>query len=108
MAKAKSSKKDASPSLVERNANLQALREQYYGVKSEIAKVTWPTREESRALTTAVIAGTVTASLFLVLVDFIFQSVTTGVVALSIGWIITGVILIGIVAAGFYINNREV
>jgi len=41
--------------------------------RGELRKVTWPTREESQRLTAIVLGVTITMSIFLGLLDFIFS-----------------------------------
>ena len=42
---------------------------------AEVKKVHWPTREETRAATIAVIVGVAVVALYLGLVDFVLQTV---------------------------------
>jgi preprotein translocase subunit SecE len=106
VAKSKSATKSPTSSSVEKNQANQ-LVQQLRGVRSEIRKVTWPTREETRALTTAVAIGTVAMALFLYLVDALFQAVVGGVVSLNIAWIIGGLILVALIGLAFYANEKE-
>lgn len=82
--------------------------EQYYAVRAEIKKVTWPTREESRALTIAVTVGTIVMALFLFLVDLVFEGVVTGLVATNVTWMVIGVVAVVLLGLAFVVNNREV
>ena len=82
--------------------------QQYYAVRAEIRKVTWPTREEARQLTIAVTVGTVVIALFLFLVDLIFDGIIAGLVNNNVAWMITGVVVLLLLAAAFYTNSREV
>lgn len=82
--------------------------EQYYAVRAEIKKVTWPTREESRALTIAVTVGTIVMALFLFLVDLVFEGAVTGLVATNVTWMVIGVVAVVLLGLAFVVNNREV
>ncbi len=84
------------------------LVEQYYAVRTEIKKVTWPTREESRALTIAVTVGTIVMALFLFLVDLVFEGVITGIVSDSVTWMVVGVVTVILLGLAFTVNNREI
>ena len=54
-------------------------------VRGEMRKVTWPTREESRRLTLVVIAVTIAFAFFFWVLDYVFASMTTGLINLMIG-----------------------
>jgi len=84
------------------------LVEQYYAVRAEIKKVTWPTRDESRALTIAVTISTIVMALFLFLVDLVFEGVITGIVGDSITWMVAGVVVVILLGLAFVVNNREI
>lgn len=81
--------------------------QQFYTVRAEVRKVTWPTRDESRKLTIAVTVGTVVIAIFLFLVDLLFDGVIAGVVNLNIAWIISGIVILALLAVAFYTNGRE-
>ena len=106
MAKSKSATKSSTSSSVEKS-QVNQLVQQLRAVRSEIRKVTWPTREETRALTTAVAIGTVVMALFLYMVDALFQAVVGGVVSLNIAWIIGGLLLVALIGLAFYANEKE-
>jgi preprotein translocase SecE subunit len=80
---------------------------QFYAIRAEVRKVTWPTREEARALTIAVTVGTIVIAIFLFLIDLLFEGIVTGVVGGSIPWIVTGVMALALVVVAFYMNGRE-
>lgn len=52
--------------------NIRGLREYLRGVQDELDKVAWPTREEMYRLTRIVLAVTVSASIFLGILAFLF------------------------------------
>lgn len=80
---------------------------QFYAVRAEVRKVTWPTRDEAQALTIAVTVGTLVIAIFLFLIDLLFEGIVTGVVAANIPWIVAGVLACALVAVAFYLNGKE-
>jgi len=104
---AKSKSRTSSSASAEKRSN-NALVQQFYAVRSEVRKVTWPTREEARQLTIAVTVGTVVIAIFLFLVDLLFEGVIAGIIGENIVWVIIGALAIGLVAAAFYANSRDV
>ena len=82
--------------------------QQFYAVRSEIRKVTWPTREEARQLTIAVTVGTIVIAIFLFMIDLLFEGVIAGIIGENVIWIIIGVVAIALVIAAFYANNRDI
>ncbi len=104
---AKSKSRISSSTSSEKRSN-NALAQQFYAIRSEVRKVTWPTREEARQLTIAVSVGTVVIAIFLFLVDILFEGVVAGIVGANIVWIIIGVVAIGLVTAAFFANSRDV
>ena len=83
------------------------LVQQWRGIRSEVAKVTWPTREEAQKLTIAVTIGMVAMALFLYAMDAIFQVVIGGVLDFNIVWIIASVVIAIALIAAFYTNGQE-
>jgi preprotein translocase subunit SecE len=55
------------------NSPIGRLRYQYDSIVSELKKVTWPTREETRNLTIVVIGISVALGLFLGGIDFVLS-----------------------------------
>jgi len=102
------SKSRISSSASPEKKSTNALMQQFYTVRSEIRKVTWPTREEARQLTIAVTVGTVVIAIFLFMIDLLFEGVIAGIIGENIIWIIIGVVAIGLVLAAFYANSRDV
>ena len=105
---AKSKSRSSSTAVEKKSVNQNVLMQQYYAVRAEIRKVTWPTREEARQLTIAVTVGTVVIALFLFSVDLLFDGIIAGLVNNNVAWMITGVVVLLLLAAAFYTNNREV
>ncbi len=100
--------KRSSSTAVAESAKSNFLVEQYYAVRAEVRKVTWPTRDEARALTIAVTVGTIVMALFLFAIDFIFGRVVTGVINSDVTWMVIGVVVLVLLAVGFYANNNDV
>ena len=101
------SKRSSSTAVAEKPKS-NFLVEQYYAVRAEVRKVTWPTRDEARALTIAVTVGTIVMALFLFAVDFIFGKVLTSIISNDVTWMVIGVIVLILLAIGFYANNNDV
>lgn len=58
-----------SPSLIERIPVVRSIAAYLHGVRTELAKVTWPSREETMRLTAVVLGVTVAFSIALGLLD---------------------------------------
>ena len=99
MAKSKSSVATATA----RDSN--RIAKYFNETRAELRKVTWPTRDETRNLTTIIV--TVAMAIFLGLLDYIFQIVTAGIVAGDFVRIIVGAVLFLGGAAAFYYNSQE-
>lgn len=69
------------------------LREYFVGVRSELAKVTWPTREDTRRLSIIVVIVLIIASIVLGLISYAFTRI------FAVG-LTTPIVLILIMAAG--------
>jgi len=104
---AKSKSRISSSASTEKKSN-NVLMQQFYAVRSEIRKVTWPTREEARQLTIAVTVGTIVIAIFLFMIDLLFEGVIAGIIGENVIWIIIGVVAIALVIAAFYANNRDI
>lgn len=101
MAKSKSS--TAATATREDHAIVRYFKE----TRAELRKVTWPTRDETKTLTTIIVIVTVTMAAFLGMLDYIFQLVAAGIIAgdfIRIG--VAVILFIGGVAA-FYFNNQQ-
>ncbi len=101
MAKSKSS--TTSVSTREENAIVKYFKE----TRAELRKVTWPTREETKNLTLIIVVVTVGMAIFLGLLDYIFQQVSSGVILGQLVWIIAAIVFLVSGAAAFYFNNQQ-
>jgi preprotein translocase subunit SecE len=75
--------------------------------RAELRKVTWPTREETRTLTTIIVIVTIAMAVFLGLLDYLFQTVVAGIIIGDLIWIGLAVILFAGGAAAFYFNAQQ-
>lgn len=101
MAKTKSS----APITTPRSEN--AIVVYFKETRAELRKVTWPTREETRTLTTIIVIVTVAMAIFLGLLDYLFQSVVAGIIVGDLVWIGLAVVLFAGGAAAFYFNAQQ-
>ncbi len=82
------------------------LRDYIEGVRAEIQKVTWPTREETRRLTTIVLIVTIIASITLGIVSLIFNAlIAAGLNAPLV--IFGGLFLVTVVIFGWYLRQSN-
>ncbi|MBI5668159.1 MAG: preprotein translocase subunit SecE [Chloroflexi bacterium] len=56
---------------------VRGLREYFQGVRSELQKVVWPTREETRRLTTIVLTVTIASAIVLGIISLLFNELFT-------------------------------
>lgn len=83
-----------------------SLREYFEGVRAEIQKVTWPTREETRRLTTIVLAVTIAASIILGIISLLFNAlIAAGLSAPLI--VFGGLFLVAVVVFGWYLRQSN-
>lgn len=75
--------------------------------RAELRKVTWPTREETRTLTTIIVIVTVAMAIFLGVLDYVFQWVVAGVIAGNMIQIGLAVVLFVGGTAAFYFNSQQ-
>ena len=75
--------------------------------RAELRKVTWPTREETKTLTTIIVIVTVAMAIFLGLLDYLFQTVVAGIITGSLIQIGLAVILFVGGTAAFYLNAQQ-
>lgn len=101
MAKSKSSTATATT----RDENV--IVRYFKGTRAELRKVTWPTRDETKTLTTIIVIVTITMALFLGLLDYIFQVVAAGVITGDFLRIGAAVVLFIGGAAAFYFNGQQ-
>lgn len=82
------------------------LREYWEGVRSEIQKVVWPTREETQRLATIVLVVTIIASLVLGGLSLLFNAVIAA--GLNSPLVVFGaILLVAVVAFGIYVRNSN-
>ncbi len=91
---------DESGNIVQRTGS--GLVEYFDGVRSEFQKTTWPSREDTRRLTTIVIIALVISSIVLGLIAFLFTELFR--IGLDAPVLLFGVMILGI--AGGIIFNR--
>jgi len=75
--------------------------------RAELRKVTWPTREETKSLTTIIVIVTVAMAVFLGLLDYIFQVIVAGIIIGDFIKIGIAVVLFLGTAAAFYFNGQQ-
>jgi preprotein translocase subunit SecE len=97
------SKSGAAVTTRSENAIVRYFKE----TRAELRKVTWPTREETRTLTTIIVIVTVAMAIFLGLLDYLFQIVVAGIIVGSLMQIGLAVILFVGGAAAFYLNAQQ-
>lgn len=85
------------------NAIVRYLKE----TRAELRKVTWPTRQEARTLTTIIVIVTVAMAIFLGALDYVFQIISTGVISGDIIRIVLAVLLLIGGFAAFYFNSQQ-
>lgn len=100
MAKSKSS---AVTTTREDNVVVKYFKE----TRAELRKVTWPTREETKSLTTIIVIVTVAMAVFLGLLDYIFQVIVAGIIIGDFIKIGIAVVLFLGTAAAFYFNGQQ-
>ena len=97
--------KSKSSVVVTREDN--AVVKYFKETRAELRKVTWPTREETKNLTTIIVLVTLAMAIFLGLLDYIFQIVVAGVIAGDFIKIGVAVVLFLGGAAAFYLNGQQ-
>jgi len=100
---AKSKSNTATATTRNENAMVRYFKE----TRAELRKVTWPTREETRMLTTIIVIVTITMAIFLGLLDYLFQIVAAGIIAGDLIRIGLAVILFLGGVAAFYLNGQQ-
>lgn len=104
MAKSKS-RSSSSTSVTTRDTN--PVVKYFNETRAELRKVTWPTREETKNLTTIIVIVTVAMAFFLGSLDYIFQVVAAGVIVGDPIRVGVAVVLFLAGAAAFYFNSQE-
>lgn len=84
----------------------RSMGEYWEGVRSEMQKVIWPTREETQRLATIVLVVTIISSIVLGLLSLIFSAIIAA--GLNSPLIVFGAIfLLAIVGFGFYLRSSN-
>lgn len=99
--------KSKSSSAVTAGKEPHPIVKYFQATRSELRKVTWPTREETRTLTTIIVIVTIAMAMFLGTLDYIFQLVTAGIIGGNWVTIVIAVLLFVGGAAAFYFNSQE-
>ena len=87
-------------------APFRSMGEYWEGVRSEMQKVIWPTREETQRLATIVLVVTIISSLVLGLLSLIFSAIIAA--GLTSPLIVFGAIfVVAIVAFGIYLRSSN-
>lgn len=84
----------------------RSMAEYWEGVRSELQKVIWPTREETQRLATIVLVVTIISSIVLGLLSLIF----TALIAAGLNSplvVFGGVFVLAVVAFGFYLRSSN-
>lgn len=84
----------------------RSMAEYWEGVRSEMQKVIWPTREETQRLGTIVLVVTIISSLVLGLLSLIF----TAIIAAGLNSplvVFGGIFVLAVVAFGFYLRSSN-
>ena len=107
MAKSKSRPSSSSSSSTAPVRESNAVTKYFNETRAELRKVVWPTRDETKNLTTIIVIVTIAMAIFLGLLDYIFQVVAAGVIGGDLLRIGVAVVLFAAGAAAFYFNNQE-
>ncbi len=84
----------------------RSIGEYWEGVRSEMQKVVWPTREETQRLATIVLIVTIISSIVLGVLSLIFSAIIAA--GLNSPLIVFGAIfLLAVVAFGFYLRSSN-
>ena len=84
----------------------RSISEYWEGVRSEMAKVIWPTREETQRLATIVLVVTVVSSVVLGVLSLIFSALIAA--GLSSPLLVFGAIfVVAVVGFGIYLRNSN-
>ena len=84
----------------------RSIGEYWEGVRSELQKVIWPTREEIQRLATIVLVVTIISSLVLGLLSLIFSAIIAAGLNSPLV-VFGGIFLLAVVAFGFYLRSSN-
>jgi len=84
---------------------IRGLREYFEGVRSELQKVVWPTREETRRLTTIVLSVTIVSAIVLGVISILFNDL----ISLGLRSPIVFAVIFAAILGGFiyYLRNNN-
>jgi len=84
----------------------RSIVEYWEGVRSEMQKVVWPTREETQRLATIVLVVTIISSIVLGLLSLVFTAIISA--GLSSPLVVFGsIFVLAVVAFGFYLRSSN-
>jgi preprotein translocase SecE subunit len=84
----------------------RSMAEYWEGVRSELQKVIWPTREETQRLATIVLVVTIISSIILGLLSLIFTAlIAAGLNSPLI--VFGGIFLLAVIGFGIYLRNSN-
>lgn len=101
---AKSKSRTASSSSGEPNAIVKYFQD----TRAELRRVTWPTRDETKNLTSIIVVVTLLMAFFLGSLDYIFQWVVAGIIVGQLVGIAVAIVLFLAGVAAFYYNSQDV
>lgn len=101
---AKSKSRTASSSSGEPNAIVKYFQD----TRAELRRVTWPTRDETRNLTSIIVVVTLLMAFFLGTLDYIFQWAVAGIIVGDLVRIVLAIVLFLAGAAAFYYNSQDI
>ena len=101
---AKSKSRTASSSSGEPNAIVKYFQD----TRAELRRVTWPTRDETKNLTSIIVVVTLLMAFFLGSLDYIFQWVVAGIIVGELVGIAIAIVLFLAGVAAFYYNSQDV
>ena len=84
-----------------------AVVKYFNDTRAELRRVTWPTRDETKNLTSIIVAVTIVMAIFLGMLDYIFQVTVAGVISGDLIRIGLAIVLFLAGAAAFYYNSQE-
>lgn len=84
----------------------RSLAEYWEGVRSEMQKVIWPTREETQRLATIVLVVTIAASIILGVISLLFTAlISAGLSSPTV--VFGGLMVVALVGFGIYLRNSN-
>jgi preprotein translocase subunit SecE len=81
------------------------LREYFSGVRSELQKVTWPTRQDTRRLSIIVVVVLIIASIILGIISFLLTRIFEAGLSGTNGWILLVLIMLAGAGLGWLVTR---